>query len=88
MQSARKSRVSTLLCQSRFAGFHSNSSFILQRNSKHNLLPDMVNMYLISLNTEKLEDLDDTTSVSWRVLLDVCLVTQTICAYYSRPYKR
>ena len=48
----------------------------------------MVNMYLISLNTEKLEDLDDTTSVSWRVLLDVCIVTQTICAYYSRPYKR
>ena len=32
--------------------------------------------------------LDDTTSVSGRVLLDVCLVTHTICAYYSRPYKR
>ena len=53
-ESARKSRVSTHLCQSRFAGFHSNSSFILQR--KHNLLLDMVNIYLLSLNTEKLED--------------------------------
>ena len=32
--------------------------------------------------------LDDTTSVNGKVLLDVCLVTQTVCVYYSRSFKR